>query len=226
MLNIILFGPPGVGKGTQAHFLTNEKYVQLSTGDLLREEITSGSDLGNKIKNIVEEGSFPEDVFIMDIVKGFLQKHSKAPGILYDGIPRTLLQAKALGEVLFTLGKNINLVINFTYEVESLKERVVNRCLCKKCGMLFNRKLDPNIEGSPCPECGGKIFQRADDTIETFMKRMELYEKKTKPLLMFYREKGVLVDVDGMESVGDVRKNIYKNIQYTIRKLDAKENQR
>lgn len=218
MFNIILFGPPGVGKGTQASFLEKDGYWHLSTGDLLRNEIKSGSQLGTQVKDIVEKGEFPKDALIMQVVKSFLQKVSGAPGVLYDGMPRTLPQALALDEMLHSIGSQVNLAINLTYDVKELGKRIVDRRVCQDCGAI--ESIQDNSTGI-CSKCGGILIQRADDTLEVFNQRMELYKKNIEPLLAFYKEKEVLVEVNGMESVEEVHKNIDKNLQYTIRKLDV-----
>jgi len=221
MFNIVLFGPPGVGKGTQAALLKEEGYEQLSTGDLLRSEIRSSSDLGKKVKDIVERGDFPKDDLIMQMVKIFIQGNLSAFGVLYDGIPRTLHQAIMLDSILKDLGQQVNIVVSLTYDVKELRERIVSRRLCKTCGAISSAQANEKKKMGACPKCEGTLVQRADDTDEVFSQRMELYKKNVGPLVDFYKEKGVLVEVDGMGSIEEVHKNIYKNLQYVIRKLDV-----
>ncbi len=210
-MNIILLGPPGAGKGTQAQRLQGDLgMVQLSTGDMLRAAVNSGSPLGQKAKGIMEAGQLvPDDLMVGLIEDRIAQPDCAKGGFILDGFPRTEAQAKALDTMLATLGKKLDRVIEMEVDEAALTERVVGRFTCAKCGTGYHDKFKrPKVEGV-CDVCGSKEFtRRKDDNAETMKTRMAAYRAQTEPLLPYYRDKGVLRKVDGMASMEEVYRQI------------------
>ena len=206
-MNIILFGPPGAGKGTQAAILEKTfGFEKISTGDLIRKEIAQKTDLGISIQKIVESGSFPSDDVVMNIVENKI-KLDKAHKI-FDGIPRTLNQAQILEKLLSELEQKIDMVIFINLREDELIERITTRYNCTQCGHIYNKFITPLIQGV-CDECQSKDFvQRADDNGETLYTRLKVYNAQTKPLIDYYLEKGIFHSIDGFESVETVSQHI------------------
>ncbi|MCI2111001.1 MAG: adenylate kinase [Bacilli bacterium] len=199
MLNIILMGPPGAGKGTQAVKLEQAfKLPHISTGDMFREEISSGSELGSQVKAIIEKGDLVPDELTVAIVKARLSKDDCAAGYILDGFPRTLPQAEALEKMGEEIGRKVGLVINISAPDEELVRRIGGRRVCPKCGASYNVvSMKPRKEGV-CDRCGSPLIQRKDDNEASFKVRLANYYKSTAPLLSFYKGKGLLHDFDGM----------------------------
>ena len=199
-MKLILLGPPGAGKGTQAKFI-EEKYgvVHLSTGDMLRAAIGSGSDLGNQVKDIVEKGALVSDAIIIQMIEERIAAQDCNNGFILDGFPRTVAQAEALDEMLDRKGLKIDRVIELEIEDAALVKRISGRFSCASCGASYHDEFKrPEVEGV-CDGCGGKEFsRRKDDNPETVQTRLVAYHEQTAPILPYYREKGVLVTVDGM----------------------------
>jgi adenylate kinase len=210
-MNIILLGAPGAGKGTQGSILAeHHDLLQISTGNLIRDEIASGSSLGKLVQKIVEEGGFPSDKIIMDIIAKNLPQDSK--GIVFDGIPRTLPQAKLLDSLLAASNRKIDLVIALKVDEKRLEERVLKRYLCATCGKVYSDHIRPRKTGI-CDSCGAHHFiQRADDSIEALKTRLKIYYEKTQPLIEFYKNKNILSEVDGMREVERVAQEIEEKV--------------
>ena len=206
MLNIILMGPPGAGKGTQAVKLEQEyKLPHISTGDMFREETSSGSALGNQVKAIIERGDLVPDELTVAIVKARLSKDDCAKGYILDGFPRTLPQAEALEKMGREIGREVSLVINIGAPDEELVRRISGRRVCPKCGASYNVvSMKPKKEGI-CDLCGTPLIQRKDDNEASLKVRLANYYKSTVPLLSFYKERKLLHDYDGM--MGSVKLN-------------------
>ena len=206
MLNIILMGPPGAGKGTQAVKLEQEyKLPHISTGDMFREETSSGSALGNQVKAIIERGDLVPDELTVAIVKARLSKDDCAKGYILDGFPRTLPQAEALEKMGREIGREVSLVINIGAPDEELVRRISGRRVCPKCGASYNVvSMKPKKEGI-CDLCGSPLIQRKDDNEASLKVRLANYYKSTAPLLSFYKERKLLHDYDGM--MGSVKLN-------------------
>ncbi len=209
-MKLILLGPPGAGKGTQAQELERRHHlVQLSTGEMLRATIESGSALGKKVKKIVESGSLvPDDIMISMISERIAQPDCDS-GFILDGFPRTTAQAEALDKMLSDKNLDLDHVIEMAVDAGVLAQRIAGRYSCAKCGAGYHDEFQkPAVEGV-CDFCGSREFsRRADDNLETVKARLEAYEKQTAPLLPYYRGKGKLKTIDAMAPIDDVTRQI------------------
>lgn len=191
-MKLAFIGPPGSGKGTYAQRVGPKlKIPQISTGDLLRDEVKQGTEIGKQVKAVIDAGDFVSDEIVGDLLKKRLAESDAAQGFILDGYPRNLAQAKAL-EKITGLDKVVNLVV----PEEIVVYRLGGRRTCSKCDTLFNiNTLAPKKEGI-CDDCGGELIQRKDDTEEVIKDRLKTYEEQTEPIIDFYRDKGLLVDVE------------------------------
>jgi adenylate kinase len=209
-VNLILLGPPGAGKGTQAKRLTDKRgLVQLSTGDMLRAEVASGSALGKQAKQVMEAGQLMPD----DIIIGMIDSRIDAPdcsnGFVLDGFPRTEAQAAALDRMLARKGKGIDAVIELAVDENALVERISGRFACSKCGAGYHDTFHPTKKPGICDACGGGEFtRRKDDNAETVKARLVAYRQQTAPILPYYKAKGLLRPVDGMAEMNQVSQEI------------------
>lgn len=205
-MNLVLLGPPGAGKGTQAQRLEEEfRAKQLSTGDMLRAAVASGSALGGKVKDIMDRGELVPDVIMIDMIAARINEPDCAGGFVLDGFPRTVPQAEALDEMLAAKGLELDRVIEIEVDDEALVARISGRFTCANCGAGYHdaNKL-PKTEGV-CDVCGGTEFiRRDDDNAETVAARLAAYHAQTAPLLPYYRAHGLLSSVDGMGSIDAV----------------------
>ncbi len=193
-----MLGPPGVGKGTQAMELAKLCGIpQISTGDILRDNVKRGTELGRKAQAIMERGELVPDEVVIGIIASRLAEPDCEPGFILDGFPRTVAQADALAEMLTAAGRSIDYVINVQASEETLVKRISGRRTCRSCGKMYHVDFDLPAVPGVCDACGGELYQREDDKEETVRRRLEEYTAKTQPLIEYYRERGLLHDVDG-----------------------------
>jgi len=209
MLKLIIFGPPSAGKGTQAQRLSKEYGLpQVSTGDLLREAVAKQTPLGVKIKSYLDTGKLGPDDLIVQLIKDRVSKPDCSKGYLLDGFPRTMGQAKELDKMT-----DIDLVLNIVVDLESLVERAVGRRICKKCNAVYNVTSNRPKKTGVCDKCGGDLIQRDDDKEQTVRNRLKVYQEQTAPLDAYYRERGVLIDIDGEQSPAGVAAQIRQAVE-------------
>ena len=203
-MKIVLLGPPGCGKGTQAERLTAElKFTKISTGDLLREAVRLGTPLGQQAKGFMDAGKLVPDELVIGLIKEKLAT-IKGP-VLLDGFPRSLEQAKRLDEMT-----KIDLAVDIAVNEEKLVKRIVLRRSCKNCGAVFHLEFSPPKKAGICDKCGGELYQRADDNEATVRERLKTYNEKTLPLANYYKQKGILRAVDGEGDIAVVYDRIVK----------------
>ena len=208
-MRLILFGPPGVGKGTQAKILSASMHIpHISTGDMLREAVSRGTELGKKAKAVMDAGQLVSDDIMVGIIREVLASEKCRAGFILDGFPRTVPQAEALTRVLADLRVKLDAVLNLEIKDAAVIERLSKRVTCRKCGRIYNLAIDHLSDPSRCPNCGGDLFQRDDDKPETVQKRLLVYSKSTSPVKEYYRKTGRLFDIDASGTVDQVNRDI------------------
>ncbi|MEA3276747.1 MAG: adenylate kinase [Pseudomonadota bacterium] len=211
-MRLILLGAPGAGKGTVAKLLTAiDGSVQISTGDILRGAVKEGTDLGKKAEAFMKAGDLVPDDLIMGIMEERLQQDDCQAGFLLDGFPRTIPQAEALKDLLAKLDIKLDSAVNLDVPREVILDRLTTRRTCVDCGAIYNVKSMPTKVEGVCDKCGGKVVQRDDETEEAISNRLDVYNEKTAPLADFYRNEGMLMDVNATSSdtvVAAIRKHI------------------
>lgn len=205
-MHILLMGPPGAGKGTQAANLVKEFGIpHISTGDMFRAAVKEGTELGLQAKACMDAGKLVPDEVTIGIVKERLAKPDCKKGFILDGFPRTVEQADALAGILKELGLSLTAAINITVPAADLIERAVGRRICKSCGATYHVKFNPSKKAGVCDTCAGDLYQRADDSEETMKNRLSVYEAQTKPLIAYYEKAGVYKEIDGRQPIDDVK---------------------
>ena len=213
-MNLMLFGAPGAGKGTQAKFLI-EKYniPQISTGDILRAAIVDKTDMGMEAKKFMDAGQLVPDSTIIGIIKDRLAESDCKNGFILDGFPRTIIQARELESIAKEFGFDIDAVINIDVPSEKLIKRLSGRRTCKDCGTTYHVVFNPPKTEGVCDKCGGELYQRPDESEEAVQVRLDTYEKQTRPLIDYYTMKGELTNVNGDQSMDAVYADIKKNLE-------------
>ncbi len=197
-MKIVFLGAPGSGKGTQAQRLMAEhSMIQVSTGDLLREAVTAGTELGQLARQAMDAGELVSDEIVLGMLQERLQRPDIEAGFILDGFPRNLAQAKLLGGVLVELGKKLDAVVLLDVDLDILLKRLTGRRTCSLTGKLLNIYFSPESELDACTEAGGELIQRADDNEETICNRLDVYRQQTEPLIEYYQSAGLLRKVDG-----------------------------
>jgi adenylate kinase len=212
-LNLTLFGPPGSGKGTQASFLTKHFGIpQVSTGDLFRAEIKTDTPLGQEARGYLDRGDLVPDDITLELVRRRLQKPDTWRGVLLDGFPRTVAQAKELDRMLASMGRRMDRVTFVQVPTEMLVSRLAGRLTCPRCGRTYHPQLAPPKDDDRCDVDGTELIMREDDRPETARRRIGVYLEQTLPVLAHYRQQGVVADVDGTGSIDEVRQRILRAI--------------
>jgi adenylate kinase len=210
-MRLVFLGPPGSGKGTQAKILAEKKSMKhISTGDVLRDAVKNGTELGKKAKQFMDAGDLVPDDVILGMIKEILRINND--GFIFDGFPRTAAQAEGLDKLMGELGITIDAAVNLVVDDKEVLNRLTGRFFCAKCGADFNVNTRPPKQKGICDKCGGQLMQRDDDKTEVIANRLKVYREKTKPVEDYYRSRDVLKNVDGALSFDQVTTSIIKVI--------------
>ena len=219
MPDIILLGAPGAGKGTQAELLVQWLPLpRVATGELFRSAIAGRTDLGMRAKAFMDRGELVSDEITVSMVAERLDHPDCARGVIFDGFPRTPAQAEALEALLAGLGRQVDLVVYVQVSRDSLLRRLAGRWTCKNCGAVYHRSFSPEKNQGICDACGGRLYQREDDTPETQARRVEVYFSQTAPLIAHYRQRGWLGEVDGEQQIAAVQRDLRQAIEVVLQR--------
>ncbi|MEV0842648.1 adenylate kinase [Actinocatenispora sera] len=209
-MRLVLVGPPGAGKGTQAEFIASHLSVpKISTGDILRANVAEGTELGREAKGYMDAGELVPDQVVINMVRDRLAEPDAEDGFLLDGFPRTVPQAQELDKMLADLGTGLDLVLELVVEEEEVIRRLSGRRTCRGCGKIWHVEFDPPAVAGVCDRCGAELFQRDDDKPETIAERLRVYARDTQPLVAYYGVQGKLVGLDAVGPVEDVTQRAY-----------------
>ncbi|HEX9950080.1 MAG TPA: adenylate kinase [Thermodesulfobacteriota bacterium] len=212
-MDLILLGPPGSGKGTQAKKMVDRYHLpQISTGDILRAALKEKTPLGLEAKQYMDQGKLVPDEVVVGIVRDRLKASDCQGGFILDGFPRTVPQAEALETTLRAMNRGIGHVISIEVDNAELLKRLGGRRTCRNCGAMYHLVFDPPKKEGVCDTCGGELYQRADDQEKTIRERLKVYDKQTAPLIQYYRGKGLLRAIDGVGGVEEIFQRIVKAI--------------
>jgi adenylate kinase len=204
-VRLVLVGPPGAGKGTQAQFIASHFSVpKISTGDIFRANVSEGTDLGLEARKYMDAGDLVPDEVTIAMVKDRLNQDDATEGFLLDGFPRTVHQAEVLDETLAAQGHTLSVVLELVVDDEEVVRRLSGRRTCRRCGHVWHQDFDPPARDGVCDRCGGELFQRDDDSEDTIRHRLEVYADQTSPLIGYYGDRGLLRGVDATGPVEDV----------------------
>lgn len=208
-MNLVLFGPPGAGKGTQAQFIVEQFNIpQISTGDMLRAAVKEQTPLGIKAKAIMDSGGLVSDDIVLGIIRERFSQPDCTKGFILDGFPRTTPQALALSELLVDMGRQIDHVISLEIDNNLIIKRLSGRRACSVCAKGYHVSFDPPKAADVCDACGGTLVQREDDKEATVKKRLDVYDQQTAPLKEYYDKAGLLRHIDGLGAISDIQKQI------------------
>jgi adenylate kinase len=206
-VRIVLVGPPGAGKGTQAHIIASHLAIPaISTGDIFRRNVSQGTALGQQAKKFMDAGDLVPDAVTIAMVRDRIAEPDAQEGFLLDGFPRNIAQAEVLDEMLGDLGVKLDTVLELVVDDDEVVRRLAGRRTCRNCGRVWHVDFDPPQNPDTCDACGGRLFQRDDDREETIRHRLEVYTEQTEPLVDYYGDRGILVGIDAMGPVEDVTK--------------------
>ncbi len=213
-MNIVVFGPPGGGKGTNSSEISEEYEIpHIATGDIFREEVEKGTELGKKIESYVDKGDLVPDEIVNEVVKKRLSRSDCEEGFVLDGYPRTKEQAEALSKIT-----EIDLVVNLDVADEVIVNRLSSRRICEECGEIYNLEFKPPEEEGVCDKCGGDLYQREDDTPKVIRNRLDEYKERTKPLLEYYEEKGIVENISVQEErpIEEVKSEVLETVRKNV----------
>ncbi|HEX9665737.1 MAG TPA: adenylate kinase [Thermodesulfobacteriota bacterium] len=206
---LIIFGPPGAGKGTQASMITkNYDMLHISTGDMLRAAVKEGAELGNLAKSYMDKGELVPDDVVIGVIREVIKNTNSVNGYLLDGFPRTIPQAEALDRMLNSESLKVDKVVSIEVPDGEIISRIGGRRVCEKCGVMYHKLYDPPKNADVCDKCGGSLYQRDDDREDVIRKRLEVYSRQTLPLKTYYRDASILREIDGLGTIDDVRRRI------------------
>jgi adenylate kinase len=210
---VVLLGPPGAGKGTQAKLLQEEfGAVQISTGDILRKAVADQTPLGKEASGYINSGALVPDALIVNLVAERLKEKDCEKGFVLDGFPRTIPQAESLDEILKKMGLNLNCVLSVQVPHDVIVERLAGRRTCRQCGGLCHVVFNPPKRDGICDHCGGALYQRDDDKETTIAYRLRVYDRQTAPLISYYRERGLLREVNGVGEISQIRARVVETL--------------
>ena len=209
-MRLILLGPPGAGKGTQAKLLMSRLGVpQVSTGDILRQAVADGTDLGRKAKSFMDRGALVPDEVVIGIIEERLRRPDCSRGYILDGFPRTLAQAEALSRVLTSLSATLDRVLSVEVPEDDLVKRLAGRRVCRGCGYMFHVDTHPPKQSGICDTCGNTLYQRDDDKEETIRHRLRVYREQTEPLIAYYEKMRLIGRIDGRGTIEEISQRIH-----------------
>jgi len=208
MIALVLLGPPGAGKGTAAEVLVDKGYKHISTGDLLREQIRLETPLGLEAKKLMNAGQFVPDDVVVGMIRSLLTGTAAGEKFLFDGFPRTLVQAEKLDELLLSIDGSLERVVLLECPADAIVERLIGRRTCGKCGSVYHVTFNPPSNGEVCDVEGCELTQRPDDTEVTVRKRLDVYETQTAPLIAYYEAKGLIQTINANQPISDVRADV------------------
>ncbi|GLW22100.1 MULTISPECIES: adenylate kinase [Microbispora] len=204
-MRVVLVGPPGAGKGTQAQFIASHLSIpKISTGDIFRANVSGGTELGRLAKEYMDRGDLVPDEVTVAMVRDRLSEDDAKEGFLLDGFPRNVPQAEVLKKMLAEFGTTLDVVLNLVVEDDEVVRRLAGRRTCRSCGKVWHLVFDPPAAEGVCDACGGELFQRDDDREETIRRRLEVYQEQTAPLISFYADEGILQGVDATGPVEEI----------------------
>jgi len=213
-MNVLIMGPAGSGKGTMSDIIIDEfPITHISTGDMLRAAIKSGTKVGNEAKKFMDEGKLVPDSVILKMVEERLSEDDCKNGFLFDGFPRTLVQAKAFDAMLLKNNKKVDVVINLTVDFDALSSRITGRRLCKNCGAIYHIVNQPPLTEGICNVCGSELYQRSDDTIEQLTVRLDEHNKLTKPVLAYYENQNIVKNINASQPIDEVYADVKKALK-------------
>lgn len=219
-LRLVFLGAPGAGKGTQADKLGEYLHLpHIDTGSMLRSAIAEGSEMGRIAESFISVGKLVPIEIVVGVIRERLQKPDCADGFILDGFPRNLEQAKGLDIILNEIDEKITNVINIDIPEDILIDRMAQRKICTKCEAKFNLRFNPPKIDNICDRCGGELYQRADDSVENAKRRIETYKNETEPLIEYYRDRGLLININGFQEINNIFRDIVKALGYDYTKI-------